>query len=74
MLSLLLAQGRLLARLEPGDLALDPLRDLQSLVPAALQLAGHKAIFGIDGVILSTSMGGLETRLLQRQLQLLLGG
>ena len=74
VLPLLLAQRRLLARLEPGDLAFDPLRDLQRLVPAALQLAGHKAIGRIDGIILSTRMGGLETRLLQRQLQLPLGG
>ena len=74
VLPLLLAQGRRLPRLERGDLALDPVHDLQRLVPAALQLAGHQAIGGIDSIILPTGMRRREARLLQRQLELPLGG
>jgi hypothetical protein len=74
VLPLLLAQRRLLARLEPGDLAFDPLRDLQRLVPAALQLAGHQTVGGIDSIILPAGMRRREARLLQRQLELPLGG
>jgi hypothetical protein len=36
MLPLLLAQGRRLLRLELGNLALEPVHDLQRLIPAAL--------------------------------------
>ena len=44
------------------------------LVPAALQLASHQTIGGIDGIILPTRMGGLVARPLQRQLELPLCG
>src|SRR5205823_354907 len=70
---LLLTQGRWLSRLERGDLALEPVHDLQRLVPAALQLTGDQAIVGIDGVILPTGMRRREARLLQRQIELPLG-
>jgi hypothetical protein len=53
---LVLAQGRRLSRLKCGDLAFDPVHDLQRLVPAALQLTGNQAIVGIDGVILPAGM------------------
>ena len=39
-------------------------------VPAPLKLTGHQTIGGIDGIVLSTGMGGLVPRLLQRQLEL----
>jgi hypothetical protein len=38
----------------------------QALVPAPLVLAHDKPVVGIDGVILSSSVRSLETRLLQR--------
>ena len=71
---LLLAQGRRLPRLECGNLAFDPVRHLQRLVPTALQLTSHQAIGGIDSIILATGMRGREASLLQRQLELPLGG
>src|SRR5205814_2737928 len=70
---LLLTQGRWLSRLDRGALALEPVHDLQCLVPAALQLTGDQAIVGIDGVILPTGMRRREARLLQRQIELPLG-
>src|SRR4051812_46189329 len=68
-----LAQRRWLSRLERGGLALEPVHDLQRLVPAALQLTGDKAVVGIDGVVLPTGMRRREARLLQRQIELPLG-
>src|SRR5947209_10438472 len=70
---LLLTQARWLSRLERGGLALEPVHDLQCLVPAALQLTGDQAIVGIDGVVLPTGMRRREARLLQRQIELPLG-
>jgi len=52
VLPLLLAQGRRLLRLELGNLALEPMHNLQRLIPAALQLARHQTIGGIDSIIL----------------------
>jgi hypothetical protein len=49
---LLLAQRCRLHRLDRCNLALEPVHDLQRLVPAAFQLTGDQAIVGIDGVIL----------------------
>ena len=71
---LLLAQGRRLPRLECGNLAFDPVRHLQRLVPTALQLASDQTIGGIDSIILPTGMRRREARLLQCQLELPLGG
>jgi hypothetical protein len=50
------------------------MHSLQRLVPAPLKLTGHQTIGGIDGIVLSTGMGGLVPRLLQRQLELSLRG
>ena len=52
------------------DVALDPGNGLQSLVPAALQLAGDEPIGRIDSIVLSTGMRGLVAGLLQGELQL----
>jgi hypothetical protein len=71
---LLLAQGRRLPRLKCGDLAFDPVRHLQRLVPTALQLASDQTIGGIDSIILPTGMRCREARLLQRHIELPLGG
>jgi hypothetical protein len=46
------------------------MHSLQRFVPAPLKLTGHQTIGGIDGIVLSTGMGGLVPRLLQRQLEL----
>src|SRR6266404_5021232 len=71
---LLLAQGRRLPRLKCGDLAFDPVHHLQRLVPTALQLASDQTIGGIDSIILPTGMRRREARLLQRHIELPLGG
>src|ERR1700693_2066593 len=63
-LPLLPAPRRRPARDDGSDLAFYCVYGLQRLVPAALQLAGHEAIGGIDGVILPTGMRGLVARLL----------
>lgn len=47
-----------------------PAHDYQLVVPAALKLACHKAIVGINGIILTTCMVRFEPRLLQRQFDL----
>jgi hypothetical protein len=46
----------------------------QCIVPAALQLAGDKAIGRIDRVVLAMGVGSLISRLLKRQLELSLRG
>src|SRR5215471_10582399 len=74
MLPLVLAQGRRLLRLELGNLTLEPMHDLQRLVPATLQLARHQTIGGIDRIILPASMCRREVRLLKRQIELPLCG
>ena len=42
----------------------------QALVPAPLEFARDQTVVGIDGVILPSSVHSLETRLLERQLDL----
>ena len=74
LLTLSLAQRRWLPRHDCGDLAFNAMHSLQRLVPAPLKLTGHQTIGGIDGIVLSTGMGGLVPRLLQRQLELSLRG
>jgi hypothetical protein len=69
LLALHLAQGQRLPRLDSGNVALDPVHDLQCLIPAPLELAGDPTVGGID-IVLSAGMRGLEARPLQRQLQL----
>ena len=64
LLALHLAQGQRLPRLDGGDVALDPVHDLQRLVPAPLELASHQTIGGIDSIVLPARMRGLEARLL----------
>src|SRR5262249_26273395 len=44
MLPLLLTQGRRLLCLELGNLTLEPMHDLQRLIPATLQLASYQTI------------------------------
>ncbi len=68
LLLLLLAQRRRPACDDGSDFAFYSVHGLQRVVPAALQLAGHQAIVGIDGVVLPTCMRGLVARLLKRQL------
>src|SRR6202022_2513704 len=70
LLPLLLAQRRRPARDDGSGLAFYFAYGLQRLVPAALQLAGHEAIGGIDCVVLPTGMRGLVARLLKGQLEL----
>src|ERR1700674_5257609 len=74
LLPLLLAQRRRPARDDGSDLAFYSVYGLQRFVPAALQLAGHEAIGGIDGVVLPTGMRGLVARLLKGQFELPLCG
>ena len=74
LLPLHLAQGRRLPRLKCGDLTFDPVHHLQRLVPTALQLASDQTIGGIDSIILPTGMRRREARLLQRHIELPLGG
>ena len=57
-----------------SDFALYSVHGLQSIVPAALQLGGHQAIGGIDGIVLPSGMRDLVPRLLKRQLKLPLCG
>src|SRR5271157_1266715 len=52
------------------DVPLDLGDRLQGLVPSALQLASDEPVGWIDGIVLASGMGGLITRLLQRELQL----
>jgi len=66
-------RGRLL-RLELGNLALEPMHDLQRLIPAALELASHQTIGGINSIILPPGIGRREVCLLQRQFELPLCG
>src|ERR1700680_2907110 len=73
-LPLRLTQRRRPARDDRSDLAFYSVYGLQRLVPAALQLAGHEAIGGIDGVVLPTGMRGLVARLLKGQFGLPLSG
>lgn len=68
------AQGRRLLPVQLGNLTLEPMHDLQRLIPAALQLAGHQTIGGIDSIILPASMRRREVRLLKRQIELPLWG
>ena len=74
MLPLVLAQGRRLLRLELGNLTLEPMHDLQRLIPATLQLTRHQTIGGIDRIILPASMCRGKVRLLKRQIELPLCG
>src|SRR5215471_8469718 len=57
-------------RLELSNLALEPMHDLQRLIPAALELASHKTIVGINSIILPPGICRREPGLLQRQLEL----
>jgi len=52
------------------ELVLKPSLLLQALVPAPLELARDRPIVGIDGVISPSSVPSLETRLIERQLDL----
>jgi hypothetical protein len=74
LLPLPLTQRRWFACPDRSDLAFNTLHRQKHLVPAALQLAGHEAIGGVNGIVLLTCMAGLITRLLQRQLELPLCG
>ena len=56
LLPLPLTQRRWLPCHDCSDLAFNTLHRLKRLVPAALQLAGHQAIGGIDGIVLPTCM------------------
>ena len=49
-----------------SDFAFYSVHGLQCIVPAALQLSGHQAIGGIDGIVLPSGMRGLVPRLLKR--------
>src|SRR5215469_3694726 len=57
-------------RLELSNLALEPMHDLQRLIPAALERASHKTIVGINSIILPPGICRREPGLLQRQLEL----
>ena len=52
------------------EFVLKPSLLLQALVPAPLEFARDQPVVGIDGVILPSSVRSLETRLLERQLDL----
>jgi len=52
------------------EFVLKPSSLLQALVPTSLEFVRHQPVVGIDGVILPSSVHGLETRLLERQLDL----
>jgi SRSO17 transposase len=73
-LTLRFAQRGWLSRHDCRDLPFDAVHRLQRLVPAPFKLAGHQAVSWIDGIVLPTGMGGLVTRLLQRQFKLPLRG
>ena len=62
LLSLPFAQRWRLGRDNGSDLAFYSVHGLQCLIPAALQLAGHEAIGGVDCVVLPTGMRGLVAR------------
>ena len=70
MLPLRLAQGRRLLRPQLGNLTLEPMHDLQRLIPATLELARYQTIGRIDRIILPASMCRREVRLLKRQIEL----
>jgi len=74
LLPLPFPQRRRLGRHNGSDLAFYSVHGLQCLVPAALQLAGHQAIGGIDRIVLPPGMRGLIARLLKRKLKLPLCG
>ena len=52
------------------EFVLKPSLLLQALVPVPLEFARDQPVVGIDGVILPSSVRSLETRLLERQLDL----
>src|SRR5215813_9901269 len=66
-------RGRLL-RLDLGNLDLEPTHDLQLLIPAALELASHQTIGGINSIVLPSGIRRREVCLLQRQFELSLCG
>ena len=49
------------------EFVLKPSLLFQALVPPPLQFAGDQPVIGIDSVILPSSMGSLETRLLESE-------
>jgi len=55
---------------ERVEFVLKPSLLLQAFVPAPLELARDQPVVGIDRVILPASVRSLETRLLERQLDL----
>ena len=55
---------------ERVEFVLKPSLFFQALVPAPLEFARDQTVVGIDGVILPSSVRSLETRLLERQLDL----
>jgi len=63
---------RLPARIELFDLQLKIARRHQALVPSPLQLAGHKPVLGIGGIILALRPSRLVTALLQGKFELTL--
>ena len=74
LLALRLTERRRTTRNQGRDLSFKLCDSLQCLVPAALQLAGDQPVCRIDGVVLSAGVRGFVACLLQRQLQLALGG
>jgi hypothetical protein len=62
-------RGRLL-RLDLGNLDLEPTHDLQRVIPAALELASHQTIGGINSIVLPSGIRRREVCLLQRQFEL----
>ena len=74
VLPLFLAQRRWFCCLHRSNFALDLLYGFKRFVPAALQLASHQTVGGIDGVVLPARMGDFITRSLQRELKLLVCG
>src|ERR1700716_3452793 len=71
-LALGLAEWRSSSRDHGGNVAFGAVYRRKRFVPTPLQLSSHEAIGRIDGVVLSTGVGRLITRLGQRQLKLLL--
>src|SRR5215471_18840113 len=69
-----LSQRGRLFRLQLGNLALETMYDLQCLIPAALELASHQSVGGINSIILPPGIRRRELCLLQRQLELPLCG
>ena len=56
--------------IEGGQFLFEPLDGPQSLVPAVFQFARDQPVIRVDSVILPWRSGGLEARLIERELDL----